>query len=77
LGHSCQRLDKTLSSPHLPCPWLLALHVPGAARVLTIQAVAPPPHPVLTGADPSPPEQPQEQTPMNGPHAEVVEKTTT
>ena len=31
----------------------------------------PPPHPVLPGADPSPPGQPQEQAPMDGPHAKV------
>ena len=28
-------------------------------------------HPVLTGADPSAPGQPQEQTPVGGPHAGV------
>jgi len=31
----------------------------------------PPPHLVLTGADPSPPGQPQEQTPVDEPHVEV------
>ena len=36
-----------------------------------IQAAAPTPHLVLTGADPSPPGQPQEQTPVDDPHAEV------
>jgi len=35
------------------------------------QAAVPPPHLALTGADPSPPEQPQEQTPVDDPHAEV------
>ena len=35
------------------------------------QAPAPPPHPGLTGAAPSPPGQPQEQTPADDPHAEV------
>ena len=34
------------------------------------QAAAPPPHLGLTGADPRPPGQPQEQTPVD-PHAEV------
>ena len=36
-----------------------------------IQAAAPTPHQVLTGADPSPPEQTQKQTPVDDPHAEV------
>ena len=36
-----------------------------------MQAAAPPPHLGLTGADPSPPGQPQEQTPVDDPHAEV------
>ena len=35
------------------------------------QAAAPPPHMALTGANPSPPGQPQEQTPGDNPHAEV------
>ena len=35
------------------------------------QAAAPPPHLALTGANPSPPGQPQEQTPVDDPHAEV------
>ena len=35
------------------------------------QAAAPPPHLALTGANPSPPKQPQEQTPVDAPHAEV------
>ena len=35
------------------------------------QAGAPPPHLALTGADPSPPGQPQEQTPVDDPQAEV------
>ena len=33
-----------------------------------------PPHLGLTGADPSPPGQPQEQTPVDDPHAEVETK---
>ena len=35
------------------------------------QAAAPPPDLALTGANPSPPGQPQEQTPMDDPHVEV------
>ena len=50
---------------HQP-PW-----VPGAARNPATQAAAPHPHLGLTGADPSPPGQPQEQTPVDDPHAEV------
>ena len=41
------------------------------ARTPVTQAAAPPPHPALTGANPSPPRQPQEQTPVDDPHAEV------
>ena len=40
-------------------PW-----VPGAARTPVTQAAAPPPHLALTGANPSPPRQPQEETHM-------------
>lgn len=36
-----------------------------------IQAAALPPCSVLTGADPSPPGLPQEQTPVDDPHADV------
>ena len=35
------------------------------------QTAAPSPHPVLTGANPSSPGQPQEQTPEDDPHTEV------
>ena len=35
------------------------------------QAAAPPPHLALTGANPNPPGQPQEQFPVDNPHAEV------
>ena len=45
--------------------------IPGAARTPATQAAAPPPHLALTGANPSPPGQPQEQTPVDDPHAEV------
>ena len=43
------------------------------ARVLesVTQAAAPPLHLALTGANSSPPGQPQEQTPVEDPHAEV------
>jgi len=36
-----------------------------------IRAAAPPPGPVFTEADPSPPGQPQDQTPRDDPQAEV------
>ena len=52
--------------PSRQLPW-----VPGAARTPVTQAAAPPPHLALTGANPSPPGQPQEQTPVDNPHAEV------
>ena len=52
--------------PSCQLPW-----VPGAARTPATQAAAPPSHLALTGADPSPPGQPQEQTPVDDPHAEV------
>ena len=42
-----------------------------AARTPVTQAAAPPPHLTLTGADPSPPGQPQEQTPVDDPNPEV------
>ena len=35
------------------------------------QAAAPPPHLTFTGADPSPPGQPQEQTPVDDSHAQM------
>ena len=38
------------------------------------QAAAPPPRLALTGANPSPPGQPQEQTPVNDPYPEMVIK---
>ena len=38
------------------------------------QAAAPPPHLALTGANPNPPGQPQEQTLVDDPHAEVAIK---
>ena len=50
-------------------PW-----VPGAARTQATQAAAPPPLLALTGANPSPPGQPQGQTPADDPHAEVTIK---
>ena len=51
-------------SCQLPC-------VPGAARTPVIQAAASPPHLALTEANLKPPGQPQRQTPVDNPHAEV------
>jgi len=56
--------------PSLQIPW-----VPGAARTPATQAVAPPPYLALTGANPSPPGQPQEQTPVDDPYPEVEIKS--
>ena len=53
------------------CPSRQLLLVPGAARTPAIQAAALPPYLALTGANPSPPGKPQEQTPEDDPHAEV------
>jgi len=36
------------------------------------QAAAPPPHLAHTGADPSPPGQPEEQSPVNDPHGKQL-----
>ena len=52
--------------PSHQLPW-----VPGAARTPKTQAAEPPPHLALTEAIPSPPGQPQEQTPVDGPHTEL------
>ena len=52
--------------PSHQLPW-----VTGAARTPETQAAAPPPHLALTGANPSPPGQPQEQIPVNHLHVEV------
>ena len=56
----------TSCCPSCHLPW-----VPGAARAPGTQAAAPPPYLALTGANPSPPGQPQKQTPEDAPHAEV------
>ena len=53
------------------CPSRQLPRVPGAARTPATQAAAPPPHLGLTGANPNPPRQPQEQTPVDDPHPEV------
>ena len=53
------------------CPSCQLLWVPGAAGTPATQAAAPPPQLYLTGANPSPPGQPQELTPVDKPHAEV------
>ena len=50
-------------------PW-----VPGAARTPKTQAAAPPPHLAHTGANPNPPWQPHEQTPVGNPYPEVEVK---
>ena len=55
--------------PSFQLPW-----VPGAARTPANQAAIPSPHLTLTGANPSPPGQPQGQTPVDDPHAEVEVK---
>ena len=56
------------------CPSHKLPRVPSAARTPATQAAAPPPHLALTGANPSLPEQAQEQTPADNPHAEVETK---
>ena len=55
--------------PSRQLPW-----VPGTARTPATQAAAPPPHLALSGVHPSPSGQPQEQTPVDDPHAEVEMK---
>ena len=40
-------------------------------RTPVTQVASPPPHLALTGEAPKPPGQPQEQTPVDDPHAEV------
>ena len=52
------------------CPSRQLSWVPGAARTPATQAGAPPPALAL-GANPSPPGQPQERTPVDDPHAEA------
>ena len=59
------------------CPSCQPPWVPGAARTPATQAAAPSPHLALTGANPNPPGQPQEQTPGSDPHVEVEKKKTT
>ena len=53
------------------CPSRQLPGVPGAARTPVTKAAAPPPLLALTGANPIPPGQPQEETPVDDPHAEV------
>ena len=64
----CHTLLEHHMSDYPSCqpPW-----VPGAARTPVSQAAAPPPHLALTGTNTSLPGQPQEQTPVDDPHAEV------
>ena len=52
--------------PSRQLPWIR-----GAARNPETKAGAPPPHLALTGANPSPPGWPQEQTPVDSPQAKV------
>ena len=52
--------------PSHQLPW-----VPAAARTPATQAAASLPHLAPTGSNPRPPGQPQEQTPVDDPHAEV------
>ena len=53
------------------CPSHQCPGVRGAARTPTTQVAAPTPHLALTGTDPSPPGQPQEQAPVDDPHVEI------
>ena len=53
------------------CPSCHLSSVSAAARTPATQTAAPPPHLALTGANPNPPGQPQEQFPVDNPHAEV------
>ena len=53
------------------CPSCQLPRVPGGARTLATHAAAPSPHMVFTEANPSPPGQPQGQTPVDDPLAEV------
>ena len=53
------------------CPDCWLRWVSGAARAPVTQAAAAPPHLALPEANPSPPGQPQEQTPVHSPYAEV------
>ena len=65
----------TLLEHYISCfPSHQLLWVPGAARTPATQASTPPPLLALTGVDPSPPGQPQGQTPVDDPHAEVETK---
>ena len=62
----------TLLEHYIPfCPSHQFPWVPGASRTPVTQAAAPPPHLALTGANPSPPGQPQEQSPVDDPQAGV------
>ena len=59
-------LEHIACCPSHQLPW-----VSGAVRTPATQTAAPPPYLALTGANPSPPGQPREQTPVDDPHAEV------
>ena len=68
LGQSCQRLES-------PFPGALAAssHEHLVPRALPPQQLQPP-HPLLPGADPRPPGQPQEQSPVDDSQAEAETK---
>ena len=53
------------------CPSVQCSCVPSAAKTPVTQAAALPPQQAFTRANPSPQGQPQEQTPVDDPHAEV------
>ena len=58
------------------CPSRQPRWVPGAARTPATQAAVPPPHLALTGANPSPPGQPQELNPSGRPSCRRANRTT-
>ena len=65
-------LKRPSLGPHLSCAHGHRLPCAfGATRPPAIQAVRPPLCPVLTGADPRAPRQPQDQTLVGGPHTKV------
>ena len=72
LGHDrVTSLHFTLEHYNSCCPSCQLPWVPGVTRTPATQAAAPPPHLALTGANPSPPQQPQGQTPVDNPYPEV------
>lgn len=53
------------------CPYCQTPEHTALARTSVTQSAAPPPHLALKGANPRTPRQPQEQTPVDKPHAEM------